>query len=149
MISCFISFHLAHTPPLIVICVCDFRKLYAPLIFFLLLPENGSENQTHQWSTVKQLVEKCHGEVHCPGLDKGTKGLCLLKQKSGNQTHNRTHDTANANGDCIGDKLWSVLWCHHLKSQSSVNFSNYEKLQHKCDRQHNRHLMKSCQESLS
>lgn len=112
-------------------------------------PEDGAENQPDQRTAVKHLIENGHGKIHSPGLDPGPKGFGILKEDTGNETHDRTHDAADADGNSVGDELGLILQRHDGEGQDSGNFPYDEELQNKGDGRHNGELVEGGQEGFS
>lgn len=74
--------------------------------------------------------------------------MVILEEEHCDQAHGRAHDTADADRDCIDDELRSVGGTHHLEGKHSGNLTYDEKLQDKCDGDHDGKFPQSNEEGL-
>lgn len=95
-------------------------------IILFLFSENRTENQSHQWTAIKHLIQNGHREIHTPGLYPCWEILCILKKNRCDQAHYRAHDAANTNGNRISNKLWTIIRSHNSKCKHSCNLSDYK-----------------------
>lgn len=101
----------------------------------------------YERTAVEHLVEDGHREVHAPGLDEGAEGLVFLEEDGGDEAHDRAHHGADAEGDGVGDEGRAVIRAHDLESQDMGDATDHEELEDEGDRDHDRHLMESGEET--
>ena len=113
----------------------------------LLLSEDVAVDPAYERTAVEHLVEDGHREVHAPGLDEGAEGLVFLEEDGGDEAHDRAHHGADAEGDGVGDEGRAVIRAHDLESQDVGDAADHEELEDEGDRDHDRHLMESGEET--
>ena len=101
----------------------------------------------YERSAVEHLVEDGHREVHAQGLDEGTEGFVFLEEDGGDEAHDRAHHGADAEGDGVGDEGRAVIRAHDLEGQDVGDATDHEELEDEGDRDHDRHLMESGEET--
>ena len=101
----------------------------------------------YERSAVEHLVEDGHREVHAPGLDEGTEGFVFLEEDGGDEAHDRAHHGADAEGDGVGDEGRAVIRAHDLEGQDVGDATDHEELEDEGDRDHDRHLVESGEET--
>ena len=113
----------------------------------LFLGEDVAVDPAHERPAVEHLVEDGHREVHAPGLDEGAEAFVFLEEEGGNEAHDRAHHGADAEGDGVGDEGWAVIRAHHLEGQGVGDATDHEELEDEGDRDHDRYLVESGEET--
>ena len=113
----------------------------------LLLGEDVAVDPAYERTAVEHLVEDGHREVHAPGLDEGAEAFVFLEEDGGDEAHDRAHHGADAEGDGVGDEGRAVIRAHDLEGQDMGDATDHEKLEDEGDRDHDRHLMESGEET--
>ena len=113
----------------------------------LFLSEDVAIDPAYERTAVEHLVEDGHREVHGPGLNEGAEGLVFLEEDGGDEAHDRAHHGADAEGDGVGDEGRAIIRSHDLESQDMGDATDHEELEDEGDRDHDRHLMKSGEET--